>query len=191
MTAPVQWKGLPSYVLTEADVREEPDGIVIPYRLADGGLYAERIVALNGRRWWRPGDGRPVIPYGLDRLEDEAYRKYRVLAITEGESDALALWAALGHEGVDVLSCPGASCWRSEWAHYAAGYAAVYACGDGDAPGYDLNRRIIEAIPSAVGLWLEGGDDLRGVLQSDGGVDRVRDLMAAADDRAAGWAVAA
>jgi len=109
--------------------------VVVPYRTSAGELYADRVIAGSGRRWWSPGDGRPVIPFGLDRLERLAFRRYRALAICEGESDALALSAAFKGDGVDVLGVPGAGTWKPEWAVHAVGYSAVYVAGDGDAAG--------------------------------------------------------
>jgi hypothetical protein len=182
------WKGLPGYVLNEAGVRRDRDVVRLPYRLPDGSLYANRVVADNGRRWWEPGDGRPVIPFGLDRLEDSPYRRYRVLAVCEGESDALAVWAALAHHGVDVLGIPGAGTWKPEWRDYIAKtderYAAVYAVGDGDDAGRHMNDAVVRDVPDACAIWLPEGDDARALVQRDGG-DALLDLFAEADRYAA------
>lgn len=164
----IGWKGIPTYVLEEAGVTVDYDGLVhIPYRIPDGRLYAERVVAPNGRQWWRPGDGRPLIPYGLDRLASHRMRRYRCLAIVEGESDALALRAALGAEGLDVLGVPGARTWRTEWAEHAAGYD-TYVFGDGDIAGRHLNAAVVRDIPSAGVVDLPLGLDVRDVLQQGG-----------------------
>lgn len=178
------WKGLPISVLHEADITVDPGGLVrIPYRLADGSLYACRVVAPSGRRWWEPGDGRPVIPFGLDRLEAfrfRRFRRFRVLLVAEGESDALAVRAALAGYGVDVLGVPGASTWQSGWARHSRGYAAVYVGGDGDDAGRQLDVRVCADVPGAMSLRLPAGEDLRSLLQRDG-AEAVLELMAAAD----------
>ena len=105
------WRGLPRFVLNEYGVTHDDDGLVrIPYRLPDGSLYAMRVVAPSGGAL---GGSREtaarLIPFGLDQLADPAFRQYRALAITEGESDALALSATFGVEGLDVLGAPGAT----------------------------------------------------------------------------------
>lgn len=178
------WKGLPAYVLAEAGVTRDPDGLVrIPYLLADGGLWAERVVAPDGRRWWRPGDGRPVIPFGLDRQERPEFRGYRCLGLVEGESDALALWAALGHEGLDVLGVPGASCWKSEWAAHADGYLASYVLGDGDNAGRVLNAAVRRDLPEVIAVELPDGEDVRAIIQRDS-ADVLLDLIGTAERKA-------
>jgi hypothetical protein len=171
---------LPSWVLVDAGVRFEGGLVVIPYRTCAGELYAERVVAEDGRRWWRPGDGRPVIPFGLDRLERLAFRQYRVLAICEGESDALALSAAFSGDGVDVLGVPGAGTWKPEWAVHAVGYSAVYAAGDGDDAGLMLNAAVYRDVPGALPLRLPDGADVRALLQTSG-PDAVLELIRQAD----------
>jgi len=177
------WRGLPAWALKEANVRTE-DGsrVVLPYYLLDGRLYAERVVAIDGRRWWRPGDGRPVIPYGLAWLEEPRFRRYRVLLLAEGESDALAAWGALAHHGVDVLGVPGAGTWKPEWRDHLDGYCAAYVAGDGDDAGRALTRRVTHDT-GAQPLELADGDDLRALIQRGGG-DAVLELMSAADRRA-------
>ena len=165
----VTWKGLPRFVLDEYGVEENWEGLFrFPYRLADGGLYAMHVVAPSGRRWWEPGDGRPAIPFGLQLLEHEpAFRKYRCLAICEGESDALAMAAAPGGEGLDVIALPGASTWRPEWAVHTVGYETVYVLGDGDGPGRKLNAAIRRDVLNACIVNLADGDDARKVAQRD------------------------
>jgi|GEM_PF-3127340 len=177
----ITWKGLPLWVLADAGVRFEDGLVVIPYRTAPGELYAERVIAQDGRRWWRPGDGRPVIPFGLDRLERPAFRQYRALAICEGESDGLAFSAAFAGDGVDVLGVPGAGTWKPEWAMHTAGYAAVYVAGDGDDAGRMLDAVVYRDVPGAMLLRLPDGADLRALLQGDNGRAVVLDLMRAAD----------
>jgi hypothetical protein len=164
---PLTWRGLPAWLLEERGVTIDGEGLVhIPYRTLDGDLYAERVVAPSGRRWWRPGDGRPVIPFGLDRLEVPRFRRYRGLVVAEGESDALAISAAFG-ACLDVLGIPGARVWRPEWAPHAAGYAAVYALGDGDDAGGEFTRAILRDVPGAFAIWLDDGLDARDIVQTD------------------------
>lgn len=178
--AATSWKGLPSWVLADAGVWLEGGLVVVPYRTSAGELYADRVIAGSGRRWWSPGDGRPVIPFGLDRLERLAFRRYRALAICEGESDALALSAAFKGDGVDVLGVPGAGTWKPEWAVHAVGYSAVYVAGDGDAAGRTLDAAVYRDVPGSMSLRLPDGADVRALLQADG-PDAVLELIRQAD----------
>jgi 5S rRNA maturation endonuclease (ribonuclease M5) len=132
-----------------------------------------------GGAWWEPGDGRPLIPFGLDQLEDPAFRQYRALAITEGESDALALSATFGAEGLDVLGAPGATTWRPAWAQYARAYEAVYVLGDGDDAGRRFNQRVAHDVPAATVVWLPEGEDVRAIVQRDPG--ELAELLTEAD----------
>lgn len=180
MTVAVGWKGLPTFVLFEADVTRDSDGLVrVPYRLPDGHLHNVRMFAPSGRCWWEPR-GLSLIPFGLDRQWREGMRRYRCLAITEGESDALALDAALGAEGLDVLGVPGASTWKPEWAAHTRGYDAVYVIGDGDRAGRAFNWRVRHDLPGAMVVDLPDGDDVRGLLQRDG-ADPLVDAIEAAE----------
>ncbi len=80
-------------------------GVVIPYFTEDGKPYERTrlrtaLIAKEGSRW-NDGDA-PLIPYGLNGLEDA--RKARYLIIVEGESDVWTLW----HHKFPALGIPGA-----------------------------------------------------------------------------------
>lgn len=191
MSVAVGWKGLPTYVLAEAGLERADDGTVrVPYRLRDGRVWGLRVFAGNGRAWWassdetgtvRPGlnGQRIAAPFGVDRQWPEELRRYRLLAICEGESDCLALDAALGTEGFDCIAAPGASVWRAEWAEYAAGYVRVYVFPDGDDAGRRFVERVIASVPQAVAVWLPAGEDVRAMIQ--GG--RLAELVALIEER--------
>jgi hypothetical protein len=165
----MSYSSLLSWLVEEAGICFEPDGlVVIPYRLPDCRLYAERVIAPNGRRWWRPGDGRQLIPFGLEKLSRERMRPYACLAIAEGESDALALRAAYNGTALEVIGIPGARCWRSEWATLARGYAAVYVFGDGDQAGRALNADVVRDVPGALIVDVPAGGDVRDLLEARG-----------------------
>ena len=108
-----------------------------------------------------------MIPFGLDRLEHPDFRGYRSLAIVEGESDALALWASLGHEGLVMPACrarpPGSS-----WTEHANGYVATYAFGDGDGAGRALNAAARRGLPDAIAVELPDGEDVRSITSATG-----------------------
>ena len=160
----VGWKGLSTCVLAEAGVERDEVGLVrIPYRTAAGELWAHRVVAPSGRRWWAPGDGRPVIPYGLEALTDPPTD--RGLLIAEGESDALALRRFFGW-GFDVLGIPGSSTWRASWSEYIDPYELVYVVGDGDDAGRRFAWAVKADVPRARVLTLPDGEDARSLIQS-------------------------
>lgn len=164
-TRAASWKGLPKWLLEDAGVTVDAEGLVrLPYRLTDGTLYAHRVVAPAGRRWWEPGDGREAIPFGLDRLELPQFRTYAVLVIAEGESDALAARLVPCPCRLDVLGIPGAGTWRVEWTTYCRGYAGVYVAGDGDEAGRALNAAVCADVPEARALPIPDGSDLRELL---------------------------
>jgi len=200
---PLGWKGLPTYVLVECGITVDSEGLVrVPYFLADGGLYAHRVVAPSGRRWWEPGDGRPVVPFGLEVLPDFHDRAGHVLFVSEGESDRLALMAAYGSEAVDTLGIPGAAMWRAEWRTLLEGFDRVYVVPDGDEAGRELglavkygpswvrNQRLLPAerqeladdgFAAALVVQLPAGKDARGILQGPGGVQEFETYIRTAE----------
>src|SRR5262249_38068588 len=137
---------------------------------------ANRVVAPSGRRWWEPGDGRPLIPFGLDR-QWTSLRDCRSLVITEGESDTIALHAALATEGYDVIGVPGCGTWRPSWARYADGYSKIYVAGDGDLPGRKLDASVTRDVPGCVSLAIPTGQDVRSILQAENGTTRFLELV--------------
>jgi 5S rRNA maturation endonuclease (ribonuclease M5) len=166
MNCPINtWKGLPCAVLVDAGVVRDGGLVRIPYRLADGGLYAERVVAPSGRRWWAPGDGRPMIPFGLERLTASPHD--RGLLVAEGESDALALRAWFGW-GYDVLGIPGATAWRAQWRRHLLPYAAIYVFGDGDAAGREMAFAICRDFPRVRTVPVPDREDVRSLLEREG-----------------------
>ena len=103
-------KKLPPEFLKANDVVEGESHhqpcVCFRYRNEDGSLnvrYRKR-VALKGKKrdfWDTEGKGRPILAYGLNRLENA--RKAGYLVLVEGESDTLSLWL---HE-IPALGLPG------------------------------------------------------------------------------------
>src|SRR5436305_3629480 len=91
--------------------REVKNVIRIPYYLEDGQEYTRfriraNLTAKKGS-WWNTDSQDPLIPYGLNRLEDA--RKAGYLIIPEGESDCLTLWRF----GFPALGNPSASMYNT------------------------------------------------------------------------------
>lgn len=105
-------------------------GVSIEYLDAGGSPLFVRRRDEPGKPRFRQPRGRPLAPYGLWTLAD--HDTLATLFLTEGESDAWALWAdgmpALGLPGSDAAGCLGAE--------HLAGVEALYLCGDRDAAGH-------------------------------------------------------
>lgn len=108
-------RGFDPSLLAAWGVADEPGGIVIPYRDAQGQAVAlrRRLDGRDGRRFaWHKG--ARMIPYGLWLPLNQGDGP---LVLCEGESDAHALW----HMGVPALGIPGAATFKAEWAQHMLG----------------------------------------------------------------------
>ena len=90
-------KKLPVEFLRQVGLHDCPGGVEIRYRLEDGTPAPRQriraaLVAKKGSRW-DEGSG-PIVPYGLDRLQEARSAGYLVLV--EGESDSWTLWHNCG-----------------------------------------------------------------------------------------------
>lgn len=187
------WKHLLFAVLDEAGVWRDEKGIVhVPYRNEDGSLFREHLFAPSGCTWWGPGEER-LIPFGLEGLPDRRAARDRVLFITEGESDALALrehYAGVTAEsparGYDVLGLPGAATWRAEWRSIVEPWPLIYLLGDGDEAGRKTNERVKTDVPWARPVALPEGEDVRALLQREGSA-ALEPYLRAADAEAHLW----
>jgi hypothetical protein len=139
-------KLLPENVLRAYGLREQPDGIHIPYCDTDGRLLGIKRrtarVAKDGSYWER---GKPLVPYGLDRLA-EAGDKAAVLLV-EGESDTWTCW----YHDFHALGLPGADSVKCLEARHVAKVAAFVVHGDNDSAGNrfrtNLTARLAEIAP--------------------------------------------
>lgn len=156
------WFGLPepgpfaaSWVRMLADVRVEvgdaswlarghgfqfPENrLAIPWRGPDGvvqTLQRRRIDAEKARKYVFPSgdDGRPLFPYGWDRV-----RPGDALALVEGAVDVLAC-RALGSKAKPI-GIPGTSGWREGWDELVRG-RVVFLALDLDAAGDRASREL-------------------------------------------------
>lgn len=161
----VGWKGLPTFVLAEAEITRSPDDLIhIPYRTLAGEVHNVRVFAPSGRCWWQQS-GLPLLPFGLETLTDAPHD--RGLLIAEGESDALALRRHF-QIGYDVLGVPGARTWRTEWACYCKPYAIGYVFGDGDDAGRAFSAAVECDVPQIRVVPIPDGEDVRSLIQREG-----------------------
>jgi hypothetical protein len=157
------WKGISGLTLGRAGVTVDGELVKVPYYRADYNVHNTRVFSASGRCWWQEKD-LELLPYGLELLHS-APDDCPVL-VSEGESDCLAIREAF--PDCAVFGVPGAKTWRPEWAMYLERFLVVYAIGDGDQPGQDLNRSIVRDIPWARSVKLPAGEDARSILQRDG-----------------------
>ncbi|MGB6452671.1 MAG: phage/plasmid primase, P4 family, partial [Steroidobacteraceae bacterium] len=127
-------KGLPEQLMGESGFTDEEQNgrpiVRIAYRGDDGELLCVRYRGAAGkdssgpRFWFRRGDKQQL--FGLWRLKSEP------VILVEGETDALALWAA----GFNALGVPGADAWREDrFAPALKEYQIIYVHVEPDAGG--------------------------------------------------------
>lgn len=181
------WKGLPADVLAEAGIRSGKR-TTIPYRWPDGAVHNVRLFERD-RTWWRTR-GLDMIPFGLDLLPDRATADSCAVVVAEGESDTLAIRAALAdpRHGVRhfVIGLPGAQTWRPDWAKYLEPFSLVYVIGDGDQAGRRMAWHVHADVRWARPVTLPDGDDARSLIQRIG-PSALEPYLAGADWQARAW----
>lgn len=108
----------------------------------------------HGKYMTMPGD-KPRL-YNTNALT----RPGRVVAITEGELDALAVEEA----GVPAVGVPGAEAWQDHWAIPFTGYREVVLLADGDDAGNRWARKLSKSIPNSRILPSPPGEDVNDML---------------------------
>ncbi|MFH0809360.1 MAG: AAA family ATPase, partial [Pseudomonadota bacterium] len=98
-------KGLPVDFLKALGLHDIPHGGVgVPYKDATGHVVeTKRRTALRAKEGSFWAKGKPLMPYGLERLAKA--RERGKLLLVEGESDSWTAW----HHGLPCLGIPGAS----------------------------------------------------------------------------------
>ena len=137
-------KGLRLATLEAAGVRDMVGTygdamIAMPYRHANGTTIRTKVRTRTGTFWLRDGEGVPL--YGQDVL---AARPAQPVVVVEGESDYHAGW----ERGLCVVGLPGASQWKSEYAHLLAG-RTVYVWQEPDEGGATLVAAVAKDLPKA------------------------------------------
>ena len=164
-------KHLPLNLLAALGLRDTPDGVAIPYLNRDGSLYTTRTrLSLAGKlKVLQPKDV-PLLPYGLDRLEEG-----RDLIVVEGESDCHTLWLY----GFAAMGVPGAGAWKREWRDYLTLYERIYLYDEGNLASRRLANRIAGDYPGIrrlkVGHYKDPSD--LHIAEPDGFNDLMRKAM--------------
>jgi len=157
------WKGMDVFYLEHFGIKVNDEGVWVPYYKRDNTLFRAKLFKHDGRSYWLGGQGKGQIPYGLEQLR----KPTKVLVLTEGESDTLALRIAWP-DTITAIGVPGASSWKPEWAVIAEGFERVYLSFDGDDAGEKLSEAVKVDLPDAKRLYLPRGSDTRAVLQQLG-----------------------
>lgn len=74
--------------------------------------------------------------------------------VTEGEFDAMVL----SQIGLFAVAVPGASGWQAHYRRMLAGFSRVWVWGDPDEAGAQFTTRVCQAMRSAKGVRIRGGD---------------------------------
>ncbi len=128
-----QAKRLPVEFLEGLGLYDSPTGVAIPVYNRDGSFYAIRTrERMEGQPKVKQQYGKPLIPYGLERLESGP-----ALIVVEGESDAHACWL----HGFAALGLPGSS-WKREWRTDFTLYENIYLYDEGDCANRKLANKI-------------------------------------------------
>lgn len=118
-------------------VRRSPDGTVhIPHAQfgTEPVVYGIKLRTPTGKKTSVPGSQfthRLYSPTGWTHLA-QSYS----CVITEGESDAWAMWHAVNYLRIDVFALPsGAASWKDHWLKDLEPYGRVLLCFDNDRAG--------------------------------------------------------
>lgn len=135
-----------------------PTGIVqIRYRcLRDHNCKAEGCPKYLG------DPGQEVTLYNAHVVLDSP----RVLFLTEGEMDAVAITTLAGYAAVGI---PGAQAWgkNKHWPRCFVGFDRIVLAADGDDAGNQLATAITKDIPEVHVVRLPDGEDANSVLARD------------------------
>jgi RecA-family ATPase len=131
-------KRLPESFLRDLGLVDLPGGgIGIPYRDSDGNIAATKrrtkLIANEGSFWEK---GKPLMPYGVERLV--VARELDYLVLVEGESDCWALW----HHEFPALGIPGADTINVLQPEHVAGIKLVYYWKEDDKGGETFARKV-------------------------------------------------
>lgn len=90
----------------------------------------------------------------------------RVLFLTEGEMDAVAITTLAGYPAVGI---PGAQAWRAHpyWARCFVGFDRLILPADGDDAGAELATTVRKSLQEVHCVRLPDGDDANSVLARD------------------------
>lgn len=139
--------------------------IAIPY-LSKAGVLSIKFRGIAGEdpKYLGLVGSKPRL-FGVEAFFDPS----PVIAITEGEFDAMVLWREVGIPAVGV---PGVSMWAAgkHFPRCFAGYDQVLVFGDGDSPGLDFSKRVAGDLDQAQIVVCPDGTDVTDLFLREGAV---------------------
>lgn len=153
---------------SEADPRRYWHRMAIPY-LTPTGIVQIRYRCLSEHNHGAEqcpkylGDpGAEITLYNANAVLDSP----RVLFLTEGEMDAVAITTLAGHAAVGI---PGSQSWAKYpyWARCFVGFERLILPADGDEAGQQLATAITKSLPEVQIVRLPDGEDANSVLARD------------------------
>lgn len=121
--------------------------VYVPHIQADHNpmVYGIKLRRTDGAKISVPGSTyshRLYSPTGWTHLN-----KSRRCVITEGESDAWAMWHQLDQRGIDVFALPsGSATWKDHWLEDLELYSEVLLCMDNDRAGQAALEKITRKV---------------------------------------------
>lgn len=134
-------RGLTDETLAAFRVAAEGDVVLFPYLRADGELVnIKRRSIVEKGRMWQEKDAEPCL-FGWHLIDE----KCRVVAITEGEPDAMVLHQA-GIQALSVNQGAGNHQWvDSDWERLER-FSEILVCFDADEPGQKGAREVAQRL---------------------------------------------
>lgn len=135
------------HFLERLGVRDDKRGVIIPYYKDDGTPYERyrirtSLIAKQGSKWNLDNEA-PLIPYGLQRLNQARQDGY--LVIVEGESDCWTLW----QHGIPALGVPGAENYKVLTREILTDIPKVYIVQEADPAGEKFAQNVEKHLKKA------------------------------------------
>lgn len=80
-----------------------------------------------------------------------------IIAVTEGEIDALTLHHKVGVPSVGI---PGANSWKPHYTRLLQDYDTIFVFADGDQPGRDFAKKVAKELRGVIQLEMPEGEDV-------------------------------
>lgn len=80
-----------------------------------------------------------------------------IIAVTEGEIDALTLHHKVG---VPAVGIPGANSWKPHYTRLLQDYDTIFVFADGDQPGRDFAKKVAKELRGVIQLEMPEGEDV-------------------------------
>jgi DNA primase len=134
----------------------------IPY-ITPSGLVDLRFRAIKPddtpKYMSRPGAEQHI--YNVQAFQEDS----DVIAVCEGELDTVVMHSMVG---IPAVGMPGSNGWKNWYSRAFADYKKVLVLTDGDQAGYEMGKKIMQAIDVAVVVSMPDGLDVNEVFLMEG-----------------------